>query len=284
MAHGDFMNNGEPNPEMLPLWESAGQGDAFLPRRPLTPVDHVNGHEEPNQIARPISPLQHVAENEDTYQIPRSMLTLQHLAEHEVFLLYDYYDTDYSDSGDSDMEDDEILQDEDRVGDNEGANSDDLGDQEEQENILPGGSKKRAREEDEEQEERCTKRLMNDIECVLNKAQNQPSVGATVVEVYTVNKNPAEEQEEEKILPGGSKKRAKERNEEQEERATKRLTYNFGCVMYKTQNQPAIDAEVLEEYTVDKNSTAQEQEEEKTLPGVSKKRARVEDDNTPESS
>lgn len=273
MAHGSNLNNGEPNLQIFPMWEFDGQGDAFLHRRPQTPVEHVNAHEEPNHLARPISPIQHVAGNDDTYQIPSSMLTLQHLTEHEDFLLYDYYDTDYSDSGNSEMGDDETIQDEVKVGDRKWLNSDvnkTLVDQE-QENTLPGAAKKRARGKEEEQKERSTKPLIKDFEChfsMLTLQHLAKQEDFMLCDYYGTNysdsgnsdmeddenfrdENKAEDEEgvnsgikkdlgnqekQENTFPGGSKKRAKEEDEEQEERKMKRLRYNFDWVMHKTQN------------------------------------------------
>ena len=267
MAHGGNLNNGEPNVPTFPLWEFDGQGDAFLYRMPQTSVEHVNGHEEQNHPDSPMSPTQQVAGNEDIFQIPRSMLSSQCLPEREDFLLYDYYDTDYSDSGNSEMEDEETINDKVKFGHEKESNSDvnKMHVDKEQEDTAARGAKKGASGKEEEQRERSTEPSIKDFDCnfsmltLQHLAKQEDSLNGC----YNVNyadfgnsdteddENTAEDEEwatsdyeedlgnqekQENRLPGGAKKRAKEKDEEQEDTGMKRLRYNFDWVIHKTQN------------------------------------------------
>lgn len=177
--------------------------------------------EEPNQPGRPVSPSQQVAANDEPLPSAQPAVVLPHLEEPEDFLLYDYYDTEYSDmedyeSGDSDQDEFDLG-----IGGSESSDKQHSVD-EEHDQHCNGGSSKRAREDDEEEEEsRSRQRFRSDCDLALGNIQTDatafPHVGAVSrseesrgVDMETmVHIDPGGEGQEdnvEKLLPKGSMK------------------------------------------------------------------------------
>lgn len=126
--------------------------------------------EEPNQPGRPVSPLQQIAPNDEPLPSAQPAVLLTHAEEPEAFLLYDYYDTEYSDmedydSGDSDQEEFVLG-----IGGSESSDKQHSVD-EEQDQHCNGGSRKRAREDGEEEERRSRQRFRPDSDSALENIQ-----------------------------------------------------------------------------------------------------------------
>lgn len=138
--------------------------------------------EESNQPGGPVSPSQQISANDEPLPSAQPAVVLAHSEEPEDFLLYDYYDTEYSDtedydSGDSDQEEFDLG-----LGGSE--SSDKLHSvDEEQEQHWNSGSRKRAREDDEEEEERRSRQnFCPDSDSALRNIQTEatafPHAGA----------------------------------------------------------------------------------------------------------
>lgn len=138
----------------------------------LTFWDNHRG-EEPNLPERPIPPLQQIAADEEVFPPAQPEVPMEPLEELEDFLLYDYYDTEYSDTEDYDSGDSD--QDELDLGIGGGESSDKQASVEnEQDKHRGSSSRKRARVDDEgEEESRRCRRFRPDCDSVLRNSEGQ---------------------------------------------------------------------------------------------------------------
>lgn len=151
--------------------------DDFVPGGLVLTFWDNHRREEPNQPERPMSPLQQIAANEESLPV-----LLAPSEEPEDFLLYDYYDTEYSDTEDYDTGDSDRDEFDPGIGGSESGDKQGSA-EEEQDQHRDGGSRKRAREDDEEEEEcRSSQRFRPDCDSVLGNIQTEaaafPHTGA----------------------------------------------------------------------------------------------------------
>lgn len=136
--------------------------------------------EEPTQPERPVSPLEQIAAKEEPPTQPAVPLTPS--VEPEDFLLYDYYDTEYSDTEDYDTGDSDQDEFDPGIGGSECGDKQRSA-EEGQNQPRDGCSSKSAREEDEEEEEcRSSHCFRPDCDSLLGNIQTEaaafPCTGA----------------------------------------------------------------------------------------------------------
>lgn len=171
-------------PMYLSVYYEQHEGD-FVPGGLVLTFWDNQRREEPNQPERPMSPLQQIAANEEPLPPAQPAVPLAPSEEPEDFLLYDYYDTEYSDTEDYDTGDSDQDEFDPGIGGSESGNKQRSA-EEEQDQHRDGGSRKRAREDDEEEEEeeerRSSQRFRPDCDSVLGNFQTEaaafPHTGA----------------------------------------------------------------------------------------------------------